>query len=532
MSPTHLEDSYPLSPMQQGMLFHALYEAPPGVDVEQMVCTFSEALELPTFERAWRRVVAEHAVLRTAFRSEGLDEPVQEVHSAAAITFTHQDLRGVSAETVDARLKLYLREDRRKGFDMSRPPLMRFALFQVAEAEVRFVWTFHHILLDGRSFSLVIRDVFACYEAFLAGAEPQLEARRPYKDFIGWLGARNEEASAQFWRELLAGFRVPTPLLGDRPSARHVEDIDYAEQTAYLPAATTALLSTVAKEHKLTLNAFLQGVWGLLLSRYSGETDVVFAATRAGRRTALGGEGTESMLGVFINTLPVRARVNPDLDVVTWLREVQTQARSLRDHEHTPLVKVRESSELPASAPMFATLLVFEERILDATMKRLGGAFTTRDFRIVRQTNFPLMLIAYGGEELVLELEYDKRRLDDATVARMLGHLQTLLEAMATRPLSRVGDLPILTAAERTQLLQTWNATAVAYPEDAAIHEVFEAQAARTPDATALVFEGQALSYRELNARANQLAHALRKRGVRPTMWTRIRVRSTWRRKA
>jgi amino acid adenylation domain-containing protein/non-ribosomal peptide synthase protein (TIGR01720 family) len=516
MSPPSLVDTYALSPMQQGMLFHALYVAQPGVDVEQMVCTFREALDIPTFERAWRRVVAEHAVLRTAFRSEGLDEPVQEVHADVAITFAHHDLQGISAENVDARIKSYLREDRRAGFDMSRPPLMRFALFQVAEAEVRFVWTFHHILLDGRSFSLVMRDVFACYDAFLAGAEPQLEARRPYKDFIGWLGAQDRESSGPFWRELLAGFRVPTPLLGDRPAARHVEDIDYAEQIAYLPAATTAALSAAAKEHKLTLNAFLQGAWGLLFSRYSGETDVVFAATRAGRRTALGGEGTESMLGVFINTLPVRIRVNPDLDLVTWLREVQSQARSLRDHEHTPLVKVREWSELPASAPMFETLLVFEERILDATMKRLGGAFATRDFKIVRQTNFPLMLMVYGGEELVLEIEYDKRRLDDATVARMLGHLQTLLEAMATRPLARVGDLPILTAEERRELVETWNATSFAYPQEAAIHEVFEAQAARTTDAIALVFEGKSLSYRDLNARANQLAHALRKRGVGP----------------
>ena len=516
MSPTTIEDTYALSPIQQGMLFHALYVARPGVDVEQMVCVFREPLDIPTFERAFGRVVAEHPVLRTAFRWQGIDEPLQEVHSAVEVTMAKHDLRGIPREAVDAHLQRYLRADRRVGFDMSRPPLMRFAFFQVAEAEVRFVWTFHHILLDGRSFPLVLREVFACYEAFLAGAEPALEARRPYKDFIAWLGEARGEASAPFWRELLAGFRVPTPLLGDRPAARHVEDIDYAEQTAYLSAATTATLAAVAREHKLTLNAFLQGAWGLLLSRYSSEPDVVFAATRACRRTALGGEGTETMLGVFINTLPVRVRVSPDLDLVSWLREVHNQARSLRDHEHTPLVKVREQSELPASAPMFETLLVFEERILDATLKRLGGAWANRDVKIVRQTSFPLMLIAYGGEALTLELEYDKRRLDDATVTRMLGHLRTLLEAMAESPLCRVGDLPILTADERRELLETWNATSVAHPSEACIHEVFEAQAARTPEATALIVEGQELSYRELNARANQLAHALRKRGVGP----------------
>src|SRR5512132_980195 len=200
MSPTTLEDTYALSPMQQGMLFHALYVAKPGVDVEQMLCVFREPLDIATFERAFGRVVAEHAILRTAFRWEGIDEPLQEVYSGVEITIAKHDLRGLPRDAVDARLERYLREDRRAGFDMGRPPLMRFALFQVAEAEYRFVWTFRHILLDGRSFPLVIRDVFTCYEAFRAGEEPVLEARRPYKDFIAWLGQRSGEASAPFWR--------------------------------------------------------------------------------------------------------------------------------------------------------------------------------------------------------------------------------------------------------------------------------------------------------------------------------------------
>ena len=516
MSPTTLEDSYALSPMQQGMLFHALYVAQPGVDVEQMLCVFRERLDLPTFERAWRRVVAERAVLRTAFRWQGLDEPVQEVHADVDVTFGHHDLTGLSPELVNARVEQYLHDDRRLGFDMSRPPLMRFASFLVAEGETRFVWTFHHILLDGRSFSLVIRDVFACYEAFLAGAEPRLEARRPYKDFIQWLAARDTAAAAPFWRDLLQGFRVPTPLLGARTSARQVEDIDYGEQTLFLSKEATAALAAVAAERKLTLNTFLQGAWGLLLSRYSGEHDVVFAATRACRKTALGGVGSDEMIGVFINTLPVRARVDPDADLTTWLRGVQDQTRSLRDHEHTPLVNVREWSELPSTAPMFETLLVYEERILDANMKRLGPAWERRDFKIVRQTNFPIVLLVYGGERLTLELEYDKRRLDDATVGRMLGHLRALLEAMATSPLTRVGDLPILTVEERRWLLTELNDPSIAYPVASSIHGLFEQRAAAAPDAVAVTVEGRSLTYRELDQRANRLARHLVARGVAP----------------
>ncbi|MEP7126484.1 MAG: condensation domain-containing protein, partial [Byssovorax sp.] len=519
MSTTTLEDSYALSPMQQGMLFHALYVAEPGVDVEQMVCAFREDLDVPAFERAWRRVVAEHAALRTAFRWQDVDEPRQEVWSAVDVTIRHHDLRGEPREAVDARLRQYLREDRRLGFDMGRPPLLRFALFRVAEAEYRFVWTFHHILLDGRSFPLVIRDVFACYEAYRAGAEPTFEARRPYKDFIGWLGDQEstaDNAGEVFWRELLKGFRAPTPLLGARPAARQIEDIDYAEQTTLLSAETTAELAAAARRHKLTVNAFLQGAWALLLARYSGEPDVVFAATRACRRTALGGQGTDTMIGVFINTLPVRARLDPAADLVSWLRVIADQGRSVRAYEHTPLVKVRASSELPASAPMFETLFLFEERILDANLKSGGGAWENRDFRIVRQMNFPLSLVVYGGERLILELEYDKRRLDDAVIARMLGHLATVIEAMVADPTRRVGDIPLLTPPERQQILGAWNATARDFPRDKGAHQLFEAQADRTPDAVALAFEGREMSYRELDRRSNQLARHLGRRGVGP----------------
>jgi amino acid adenylation domain-containing protein/non-ribosomal peptide synthase protein (TIGR01720 family) len=516
MSRTHIEDSYPLSPMQEGMLFHALYAPRAGVDLEQMLCVLREPLDVPRFRAAWEHVVAARPTLRTAFRHQDLDEPQQDVWRAVALSWAEHDLRALGEAEQEARLQAFLADDRRQGFDLTAPPLFRLTLFRAADAVYRFVWTFHHILLDGRSFPLVIQDVFAAYEALGEGRAPALPERRPYRDFIAWLRGRDPRASDDFWRDFLAGFRVPTPLLGGKGDVRSVEDIVYGEGALRLSRADSDALLAFGKAHRLTLNTLLQGAWALLLSRYAGEDDVVFGATRAGRRTALDGQGTEGMLGVFINTPPLRVPVPAQAELLPWLADLQARGRAQREHEHTPLVAIHAQSEVPRSAPLYDTLFIFEEKILGTVLRRQGGAWESRDFKILRKTNFPLFLVAYGEDELLLEIEFDRRRFDDATVARMLGHLATLLRGFVADPARRLAELPMLTAAEREQLLVTWNDTAPGgtAPPRATLHALFEAQVDRTPDATALVDEHLRWSYRELDARANRLAHHLRARGV------------------
>jgi amino acid adenylation domain-containing protein/non-ribosomal peptide synthase protein (TIGR01720 family) len=526
MSRGHVEDSYPLSPMQEGMLFHTLYAPRAGVDIEQMACVFREPLDGALFRDAWARVIAARPVLRTAFRWQGIEAPLQDVHRDVDVPWWEEDLRTLSSAEQGARVDAFLARDRAEGFDLSCAPLMRFALFRTGEAVHRFVWTFHHILLDGRSFPLIIEDVFAGYDALSAGRAVELPERRPYSDFIAWLRARDADASEVFWRSLLRGFTAPTPLLDAghdgstngpalRREVRSVEEIEYGERTLRLSVLETAALVDFGARHRVSLNAILQGAWALLLSRYSGDASVVFGATRACRRTALGGAGTDTMVGVFINTLPMRVPVPLDVDLVPWLQDIQAHGRAQRDHEHTPLVKVRAWSELPPSAPIFETLFVFEERLLSTALRRRGGAWQARDFEIHRQTSFPLALIVYGEGELLLEVEYDRRRFDDAIAGRMLDHLANALRAFLRDPGQRLANVSLIGDDERRRVLVEWNETAHACP-DAFLHEIFAEQAARTPDAVALRFERHAVSYRELSERANRLAHALRRHGVGP----------------
>jgi amino acid adenylation domain-containing protein len=514
--------SYKLSPMQEGMLFEHLHSEQPGVDIEQMICSLNEALNVLNFTQAWQRVLERHPILRTSFAWQGLDEPMQTVHEQIQLPLEQQDWRQLSKSDREDQLQAYLRTDRQQGFDLTKPPLMRLALFQLEEANYKLVWTFHHVLLDGRSLQILLKEVFTFYEAFSRGEDLQLTQPLPYQEYIDWLQCQDFAKSETFWRKALDGFTTPTPLVVDRVTNRkNHQESGHGEAECQLSEATTAALKSLARSHELTLNTLVQGAWALLLSRYSGEEDVVFGATRACRRSTLA--GGESMVGIFINTLPIRVRVSPDLSMLSWLGELRQQWISLRDYEHTPLVKVQQWSDIPGGISLFDSLLVFENYQMTSALQSIDDSWKCREFQLLEQTSFPLTLAGYAGTELLLKIEYDCGKFDRATITRMLGHLQTLLAGMVANPSQKLGDLTPLTETERHQLLVEWNNTRTDFPNKC-MHDLFEIQVEKTPDAVAVVFENQQLTYRELNAKANQLAHYLRSIGVGPDVLVGISV--------
>ena len=502
-----LEASYQLSSMQQGMLFHSLYEQS-GVNIEQMICRVHENLNVSVFEQAWQRVIERHAVLRTSFCWDG-NEPQQYVHRQVKLSLEQQYWCGLSAKEQQERLQTYLQLDRRHGFELTEAPLMRLALFQLSESDYQCVWTFHHALLDGRSLPLILQEVFAFYDAFCQGDDLQIEQPTScYRHYIQWLQQQELSKAETFWRQLLQGFTAPTPLA----IAHTPKKPNFGEQEVRLSVASTSRLQSLAQQHQLTLNILVQGAWALLLSRYSNEFDVVFGATRACRRSSVA--GAESMVGLLINTLPVRVSVSPELALLPWLQELRAQWICLRDYEHTPLIKIQEWSDIPGGTPLFNSLLVFENYGLNSILRSLGSRWENIEVRLLEQTNYPLTLMGYAEPELLLKIKYDQQCFDDATIARMLGHIQTLLESMAANPWQCLGELPLITAAERHQLLVEWNNTKVDFPKHLCINQLFEAQVELTPDAVAVVFAEEQLTYRQLNHRANQLAHHLQQLGV------------------
>jgi natural product biosynthesis luciferase-like monooxygenase protein len=500
--------------MQQGMLYHHLRGEQPGVDVEQIGCCLHEELDLPAFTEAWRLLIARHPVLRTKFCWEEVDEPLQEVCREPDLPTEVRDLRGLAPERRSEEVAAYLQLDRERGFDLGTAPPVRLAILRTGDAEHQVVWSFHHILLDGRSFPIVLRELFELYDANRRGESLSLPDLPPYRDYIEWLGRQDFAAAESFWRRRLAGFQAPTHVHASQASEAAGVKAHRGEHELRLSKELTVSLRELAECHGFTLNTVLQGAWAVLLSRYAGEDDVVFGATRACRRSAL--EGAESMVGLFINTLPVRAAIDPRAPVASWLRELHEREREVSAYEHTPLVDVQGWSEVHSGRPLFESLVLFENYHLGPHLNRQGGSWTKREFQLLERTNYPLTLYAYGEPELLLKLAYDRPRFDDDGAARMLGHLVTLLEGMASDPAASLGTLPLLTPTERCQLLEEWNETSCDYPRDLPIHRLIEAQVDRTPEAVALVAGEERLTYRQLDERSNRLARHLRKLGLLP----------------
>ncbi|MBV9788338.1 MAG: amino acid adenylation domain-containing protein [Chloroflexi bacterium] len=490
------------------MLFHSLYTPESGVYFEQFGWTVREPLNVPVFERAWQYVVDQHPILRTSFFWEDLDEPLQVVNRRVQLPIIELDWSDLSPEQQEAELEAYLQADRQRPFDLSQAPLMRVSFIRGGASTVHVVWSYHHLLLDGWSVPLVMQDVFTAYNALIEEQAPRLARRRSYRDYLTWLRKQDMGAAESYWRETLSGLRATTPLPIDRaPGSLAASYDDFAKMQILVSPEHTETLQTLARQERLTINTIVQGAWVLLLSHYSGEHDLVFGATVSGRPADLA--GSETMVGCFINTLPVRVQVEPELQVRDWLQALQRQQADLRQYEFSPLVQVQSWSDVPRGEPLFESIVVFENY-----PSNVFGQ--SEELRVFQKTNYPLTLIAVPGPSLTLRIGYETHRFDAATIKRLLTQLETVLVSMADHLELRLADVDFLTDDERQRLIHDWNNTAVDYAQDVCLHQLVAEQVARTPEAIAVTFEGQSLSYAELDARANQLAHQLQALGVGP----------------
>ena len=521
-------DIYPLMPMQEGMLFHSLYTPHSGIYVEQMACTITGPLKVEAFAAAWHQVVNRHAALRSSFEWEGLERPVQVVHVAVEVRLEQQDWRETVRKDQENRLESYLEHDRMQGFAIDRAPLMRLCLLRTGEREFQFVWSHHHLLMDGWSLPLVLKEVFDCYQALGRGQQPQLPKPARYKDYVQWRKRQDLKKAEQHWRETLKGFQSLTLLrvekaTSDEPQAQGAPgNIEIG-----LSIEMTAALQGWARQHRLTLNTLVQGAWALLLSHYSGEQDVVFGATVSGRSADV--PGMERLVGLFINTLPVRARISSEAVLLPWLKSMQEEQVRTRQYEHSPLVEVRRWSEVAGGVPLFESIVVFENYPVDGALQE-QAVVTGLEIGAVRratQTNYPITVMAAPGRQMKLHIGYDRKRYEAETIERMLEHLRNLLESMTLNAGRRLGDLSLLGKEEKQRLLTEWNRTEVEYPQKKSVQELFEEQAGRTPEAVAVESEDQRLSYAELDRRANRLAHRLKAMGVGPDVLVAICMRGS-----
>ncbi|MBW4602156.1 MAG: amino acid adenylation domain-containing protein [Calothrix sp. FI2-JRJ7] len=516
-----IEDFYPLSSMQQGILFHSLYAQGSGVYCELFSCSIQGELDIIAFKQAWQQLMRRHPILRTSFVWKGLKEPAQVVHKQVLLPWEQKDWRAISSSLQKDHIEAFLVAEQQRGFEISQVPLMRLTLIQLAENYYQFVWSHHHLLLDGWSSSLLANEVFNFYQAFIQGKDLDLKSPRPYRDYIAWLQKQNLSESETFWRQYLHSFTAATSLkLGDTPSHVPSQEKDYRQQHLKLSKSETAALQFFARQQQLTLNTLVQGAWAILLNRYNSENDVVFGCVVSGRGDLA---GDESIIGVLINTLPMRVYVNSEEYLLPWLKKLQAQQNEIRYYQYCPLIEIQKWSNVPSGSPLFESILNFQNYPVNFSQEQQVGSLKLSDIRNYIYPHYPLTVSVQVDSELLLEIFYERHRFNPSTITRMLGHFRTLLLGMAANQQQHIKDLPLLTAQEH-QLLVEWNNTSVDYSPNQCIHEIFEAHAEQTPDTVAVVFEDQHLTYGELNARANQLAHCLRSLGVKPEVLVGIYV--------
>ena len=514
MKQTNIQDIYSLSPMQQGMLFHTLCAPKSGVYLQQFSWTLKGNIDSSKLQQAWQQVIDRHSILRTAFYWENLEQPYQVVYDQVDLPWEEQDWRQLSQSSQEEQLATFLKADQERDFNLSEAPLMRLALIRLSEDTSQIAWSYHHLLLDGWSLSLVFKEVLSFYEAFCQNQVLNLQPSRPYRDYIDWLQQQDLAQAEAFWRRSLEGMEAPTAIrVTQFPYPLGNGQANYTKQQIQLPESTTSVLKSLAQQHQLTLNTLAQGAWALLLSYYSGENDVIFGTTSTGRPVDIDGVG--SMVGLFISTLPVRVKVHPQDTCLAWLKKLQAQQLEMRQYEYSPLVQIQAWSEFPKNTPLFDSLIVFENTPVDKSLQDKDSSIQLLDVDIFEKTNYPLTIGISPGSELSLEILYERSRYHDATIKSILEHYRTLLEGIAVNCEQHLEGLPVLTQREQKQLLLEWNSTQADYLKDQCIHTLFEAQVEATPNAIAVIFEGKRLTYSELNARANQLAHHLRTLGVK-----------------
>lgn len=451
----NLEDLYELSPMQKGMLFHTLTEPESAVYFNQVIWTLEGELDVPAFEQAWHRVIRRHSILRTAFFWEDFDEPHQVVFRRVPVPLDERDWRELTPAAQQKQLDAFLDRDRQQQFDLSRPPLMRITIIWLDDRRFHFVWSRHHILLDGWSQALVLREVFTLYELFRRDAYTRAEEVQllgestPYGEYIAWLQQQDRSDAEQFWRESLAGIEEPTPLYRgwDTTNAPRTEQ-EKRNKGVTIEPDVFAALRTMVQQHELTLYTLTQGMWALLLSRYSGDEDVLFGMTVAGRPVEL--PGIEKMVGLFINTLPVRIRVPDAGSLWNWLKRLQQQHIDLRRHEYSSLVAVHGWSDIPRTLPLFDSIVVFENFPMDTRDVDAYLSLNICDVHSVIQNNLPLTVRAIPAQDFRIELMYDRRRITTQRIDDMLEDIQLLFEHVASAPNTSVDALTrVFAEAER-----------------------------------------------------------------------------------
>lgn len=458
----NLEAVYPLSPMQQGMVFHTLYTPESGVYFEQTTFTIQGDFDVSAFKKAWQRVLDRHTILRTSFAWQGLDRMLQVVHKDVKVPLELEDWRDIPAAEQQSHYDRLLTTERSRGFDLTIPPLLRLTILQTSNDTVRVLLNHHHALLDGWSIPLLFKEVFAFYDAFTRGQDLTLPPARSYRDYIAWLQSQDLTAAEAFWRKELDGF-APVAWFPNQPSSSPFAGAYRpAEQNEHLSTHSTSTLQAFARQQHLTIGTLIQGAWAILLNSHFQRDEVLFGVTVAGRPTEL--PGVMTRIGLFINTLPLRVHFSPQSRLLEWLQQIQEKVIEIQQYGYSSLTQILAWSGIPRGMPLFDSILVFENYPDHTALSEQFGGLQIGNVRSIEQTTYPLTVAVTPGQQLNLKIIYDPSQFEPAVIRSLLNHLRQVLEGMLANPNQHLATLSQLTQSEHDPVFESWAVKTKIYP--------------------------------------------------------------------
>ncbi|MBU0972680.1 MAG: amino acid adenylation domain-containing protein [Proteobacteria bacterium] len=511
-------NTFPLSPMQHGMLMETL-RAPQGAGcyVEQILFSMDQEIDFQRFTRAWERIIAHHDILRLGFTWKGLDYPEQCIAPIKPLKIEYNDWSSINASEKKEYLDMFLKADRRLGFPLYKPPAFRVALFKTNARRYTCIWSFHHCIADGRSMVFILRDLFLAYQ----NPAIDLAPAGSFKHYILWLTRQKQTMAKKFWAQYLKGFNKPLvfpfrmqkKLLARKRRQQHAIPLATGLHEAPISPITARKLKEMCQENDITLNSFLMGAWAILLSHYTGNTDILFGATISVRNFE---QSRDDKTGMYINTVPVRIRIQPDQPLIDFVSGIRKQWQDIRKNEHLSLTDIHALSPIQGTLPLSEIYFSYDYHSLDAALSQYKGAISCSRISLFERTPAAIFLAVQGTDDMVVSIEYDQRKFNAQTTRQILDHFAVFLKSASENPGACLMELPILTETEKTGIAEKLNTLQRHLKPRSCIHHLFEIQASINRKAPAVTDGQQTLSYEQLNAFANQIALFLITKGGGP----------------
>lgn len=512
----NIENILALSPMQEGMLFHYLKEPESELYFEQLSLRIKGDIDLRLFKEAWHFIVQTNEMLRTVFRWEKLKKPVQIVLKNIKIKIDYYDISNENNEIKEKLIEEIKIKDRKEKFNLINVPF-RIILYKIHNQMYEMIISNHHILYDGWSTGIILKEFLTAYVELSNNRELIIPQKNSYKEYVKYLQKQDKDREKLYWKEYLKGYDTKA-IFSKKRKKGTVDHYSFKFSEVFKKK-----LNSFTQKHKITLATLLYSAWGILLQKYSNSTDVVFGTTVSGRNIEI--HRIESMVGLFINTVPLRVRANKEGNVLELIYKINKELQERRDYETTSLVDLKSYCRIDNKENLFNTAVVIENYPIDNILFAKNKLLDIKSYSIYEQTNFDLVMAVEEADIMKIIFSYKNNIFSEEMINKISRHFREIISKLLTKPHTLVEKIDMLTKKEKREIIYDFNDTKEKYPNDKTIQELFEEQVEKTPNNIALIFEEKQLTYKEVNKRSNSLARVLRKKGVKPDTKVGIMVK-------